>query len=50
MKKTYINPEMEVEKCETLGMLAASIVVDENNPITNPEEIGAHELNFDEEF
>ena len=52
MKKTYINPELEVVKLQTMQMLAASTLdIVETDPITNPSEIGGREaeLDFEEE-
>ena len=48
MKKTYINPELEVVKLQTMQMLAGSTenvdLVDET-----PTEWGAREFTLDEE-
>ena len=30
MKKTYINPELEIVKIQTMQMMAASLVVDDD--------------------
>ena len=48
MKKTYINPELEVVKLQTMQMLAAS---KENVDLVEevPTEWGAREFTFDEE-
>ncbi len=49
MKKTYINPSMEVIKIGTQQMLAASTMSvqgDYNSDVT----IGSNEFSFDEEF
>ena len=45
MKKTYINPELEVVKLQTMQMLASSIIVDPD-PI-DPGDIGAPGTDFD---
>ena len=37
MKKTYINPEMEVVKIATQQMLASSTIVNLNNEEVNDE-------------
>ena len=46
MKKTYLNPELEIIKIQTMQMMAASITVDDN-PIVDPGDIGAPGLNLD---
>ena len=46
MKKTYINPELEVVKLQTMQMLAASIILNDE-PIVDPDDIGAPSLDFD---
>ena len=46
MKKTYINPELEVVKLQTMQMLAASVgIVDDI--IDDPGDIGAPGMDFD---
>ena len=46
MKKTYINPELEVVKLQTMQMLAASVgIADEI--IDDPGDIGAPGTDFD---
>ena len=52
MKKTYINPELEVVKLHTMQMLAASVGIDDAL-IEDPGDIGGHGMDFDfseEEF
>ena len=44
MKKTYINPEMEIVKIQTMQMLAAS-QFDVNNEV--PDEYGSRKGSFD---
>ena len=46
MKKTYINPELEVVKLQTMQMLAASITISEES-ISNPSEFDAPGMDFD---
>ena len=48
MKKLYIAPEAEIVKIETQGMMALSAGFTDTT-ITNPENIGARELNITEE-
>jgi len=47
MKKTYINPEMEIVKLQTMQILAASIIVDiTDESFTDPSEFDSHELDL----
>lgn len=46
MKKTYINPELEVVKLHTMQMLAASVGIDDAL-IEDPGDIGGHGMDFD---
>ena len=39
MKKTYINPEMEIVKIQTTQMLAASLPLNNEVQVTDPTEI-----------
>ena len=48
MKKTYINPELEVVKLQTMQMLASSLILDDVTEVTDEVEVLAPEL--DEEF
>lgn len=50
MKKTYITPEMEIEKCETMEMLAASLPIDTTETTDKVDDLLGRELDFDEEF
>lgn len=49
MKKTYINPELEVVKLQTMQMLAASLILDDDpsNYVTDDSEILGRESDFD---
>lgn len=49
MKKTYINPELEVVKLQTMQMLAASLILDDDpsNYVTDDSEILGREDDFD---
>ena len=49
MKKTYINPELEVVKLQTMQMLAASKLDISNESFTDPNLFDAREFTFDEE-
>ena len=49
MKKTYINPELEVVKLQTMQMMATSVIDISETPITDSSDIGARELDFEEE-
>ena len=46
MKKTYINPELEVIRIATQQMLAQSVGYD-STPIDNPIDVDGHEDDFD---
>ena len=50
MKKTYINPELEVVKLQTMQMLAASLEVHDDVTITDDSEILAPSLGDDFSF
>ena len=39
MKKTYINPEIEIIKIQTTQMLAASLPLNDEVQVTDPTEI-----------
>jgi hypothetical protein len=47
MKKTYINPELEIIRLQTMQMLADSVVlyndeglgIDDENPVDNPNKV-----------
>ena len=43
MKKTYIIPEMETVKLETIQLLAGSFIIESNDEtkIEDPDEIGS---------
>ncbi len=49
MKKTYINPELEVVKLQTMQMMAASLILDDDpsNYVTDDSEILGREGDFD---
>ena len=49
MKKTYINPELEVVKLQTMQMMAASLILDDDpsNYVTDDSEILGRENDFD---
>ena len=49
MKKTYINPELEVVKMQTMQMMAASLILDDDpsNYVTDDSEILAPGTEFD---
>ena len=51
MKKTYINPELEVVKLQTMQMMATSVIDISETPITDSSDIGGREaeLDFEEE-
>jgi len=52
MKKEYINPRLEVIKIKTALMLvpgSANLDTDTNHSITNSDEFGAREYDFDED-
>ena len=50
MKKTYINPELEVVKLQTMQMLAASLEVHDDVTITDDSDILAPSLGGDFSF
>lgn len=54
MKKTYINPTIEVINIDTKQTLMAgspgALNLDTSNPITSGDEVGGHELNLDDDF
>lgn len=50
MKKTYINPEMEVVKLQTIGMLAASLPLSSTDEVTDESEVLAPSLGGDFTF
>ena len=50
MKKTYINPEMEVVKLQTIGMLAASLSLNDDVMVTDESEVLAPSLGDDFTF
>lgn len=50
MKKTYINPEMEVVKLQTIGMLAASLPLNDDVKVTDESEVLAPSLGSDFTF
>jgi len=53
MKKTYISPILEVEKQQTIGMLATSLPLGGDDPVdivTEEDEILVREFDFEEEF
>lgn len=50
MKKVYITPEMEIEKCETMEMLAASLPIDTTGETDNVDDLLGREHNFEEDF
>ena len=50
MKKTYINPEMEVVKLQTFGMLAASLPLSDDVMVTNESDVLAPSLGGDFTF
>lgn len=48
MKKTYINPELEVVKLQTMQMMASSVIdLTDDDPITDPIDLGGRESDFD---
>ena len=49
MKKTYINPEQEVVKMQTMQMMVASLILDDDpsNYVTDDSEILGREGDFD---
>ena len=47
MKKTYINPEMEVVKLQTMQMLAASVTVSLEDEVVNDITFSGREDNYD---
>lgn len=48
MKKTYINPELEVVKLQTMQMMASSVIdLTDDDPITDPIDLGGREGDFD---
>ena len=50
MKKTYINPEMEVVKLQTIGMLAASLPLSDDVMVTDESDVLAPSLGDDFTF
>ncbi len=40
MKKTYINPTMEIVKIQTMGMLAMSKIGEVTDPLAREEDEG----------
>ena len=50
MKKVYITPEMEIEKCETMEMLAASLPIDTTETTDDVDDLLGREHNFEEDF
>ena len=48
MKKTYINPELQVIVMQTAGMLAQSLEKGSGN--INPNDIGAPSYDLDDDF
>lgn len=49
MKKTYINPKLCIVKIETAKMIALSGILDTTHSITNSDDFGAREYDFDED-
>ena len=49
MKKTYINPELEVVKLQTMQMLAASLEVHDDVEITSEGDILAPGFDFEDD-
>lgn len=47
MKKTYINPELEVVKLQTMQMMAASLILDDTEPVSDVGDILGREDDFD---
>ena len=47
MKKTYINPNIEVIKIQTQQMLADSLTLGTGTTPTNPSASDAHDDDFD---
>ena len=50
MKKTYINPQLEIVKLQTIGMLAASLPLSSTEEVTNESEVLAPSLGGDFTF
>lgn len=50
MKKTYINPELEVVKLQTMQMLASSLILDDVTEVTDEVEVLAPELGDEFDF
>jgi len=48
MKKTYINPALEVVKIQTIGMLADSLVKGEAT-VTDESNVLGRDFDFDDE-
>ena len=48
MKKTYINPELEVVKIQTMQMMAASLTITDET-ISDPSEFDAPSFDFSDE-
>ena len=49
MKKTYINPTIEVVKIQTTGMLAVSLPKDTLDGVDNESEVLGRDFDFDDE-
>ncbi len=49
MKKTYINPQLEIVKLQTIGMLAASLPLS-STEVTDESEVLAPSLGGDFDF
>ena len=47
MKKTYINPEMEIVKIQTMQMLAASDKVFLGDPVSDASDAEGHYDEYD---
>ena len=50
MKKTYINPTLEVVKLQTIGMLAASLPLSSSTEVTDESEVLAPSVGGDFTF
>ena len=49
MKKTYINPQIQVVKIATAAMIALSGTLDSTKSITSSDDFGARDSDFDDE-
>ena len=49
MKKTYINPNIEVVAIKTVSMLAYSMQVNGSKEVTNTNDLLGRDFDFDDE-